>query len=78
MRGPPRSAECASTSARMGDTSAHSSMKACWEMGSPSIWIRSRTLVRCGDVKRPVRRPSERTSDSAMRAVEVLPLVPVR
>ena len=62
----------------MGETSAHKSTKASWEIGSPSIWIRSRTLVRCGDVNSPVRSPSERTSDSTMRAVDVLPLVPVR
>ena len=45
--------------------------------GSPSIAMRSVTEVRCGLVKRPVRRPCSRTSLSVMRDVEVLPLVPV-
>ena len=39
--------------------------------------IRSRTEVRCGLVNSPVRRPRARSSDSIIRAVEVLPLVPV-
>ena len=46
--------------------------------GSPSSAIRSRDRVRCGLVNRPVRSPSARSSVSIIRAVEVLPLVPVR
>ncbi len=40
--------------------------------------IRSVTVCRCGLVKRPVRRLCSRSSRSIIRAVEVLPLVPVR
>ena len=40
--------------------------------------IRSVTLVTCGEVNRPVRSPSARSSDSIMAAVLPLPLVPVR
>ena len=76
-RGPPLSCERVSTREMMGATSSHRATNASWLMGSPSIWIRSRTVVRCGDVNSPVRRPCARTSDSAMRAVDVLPLVPV-
>ncbi len=39
--------------------------------------IRSRIDDRCGLVYRPVRRPRVRSSVSVIRAVEVLPLVPV-
>src|SRR6266480_4751353 len=40
--------------------------------------MRSRTVSRCGLVYRPVRRPWARRSASTIRAVDVLPFVPVR
>jgi hypothetical protein len=46
--------------------------------GAPSSTIRSVIFVRWGLVKRPVRRPKARSSSSTMRAVDVLPFVPVR
>ena len=46
--------------------------------GSPSTTIRSVIDSRWGLVNRPVRSPSARTRASIIRAVEVLPLVPVR
>jgi len=46
-------------------------------IGSPSTQIRSRISDRCGLVVRPVRRLSSRSSASAIRAVDVFPLVPV-
>lgn len=46
-------------------------------MGSPSMTMRSRIDTRCGLVIRPVRRPWARTMLSVIRAVEVLPFVPV-
>ncbi len=46
-------------------------------IGSPSKAMRSRMSCRCGLVKRPVRRPNSRSSRSVIRAVEVLPFVPV-
>ncbi len=46
-------------------------------IGSPSRRIRSRRSDRCGEVISPVCSPNARSSDSIMRAVEVLPLVPV-
>ena len=45
--------------------------------GTPSTQIRSCIDDRCGLVNRPVRRPRARSSVSVIRAVEVLPLVPV-
>ena len=39
--------------------------------------IRSRIEDRCGLVNSPVRSPRARSSVSIIRAVEVLPLVPV-
>ena len=39
--------------------------------------IRSLTAVTCGLVKRPVRRPVARSSDSIIAEVLPLPLVPV-
>ena len=39
--------------------------------------IRSRIVCRCGLVYRPVRSPWARSSESIIRAVDVLPLVPV-
>ena len=44
---------------------------------APSRLIRSVDDCTCGLVNRPVRRPNARSSDSIMRAVDVLPLVPV-
>ena len=46
-------------------------------MGSPSMRIRSRRSDRCGEVIRPVCSPNARSSDSIIRAVDVLPFVPV-
>ena len=45
--------------------------------GAPSTTIRSLIETRCGLVNRPVRRPRLRSSASVIRAVDVLPLVPV-
>src|SRR5215207_7470989 len=45
--------------------------------GSPSSTIRSRIDSRCGLVNRPTRKPKPRSSSSIIRAVVVLPLVPV-
>ena len=46
--------------------------------GSPSTQIRSRIRSTCGEVNRPVRSSKARSSESTIRAVDVLPLVPVR
>jgi len=46
-------------------------------IGSPARLMRSRMVARCGEVKRPVRRPPAARRRSVIRAVEVLPLVPV-
>ena len=46
-------------------------------IGLPERVIRSRMSCRCGEVKRPVERPLSRSTESIMRLVEVLPLVPV-
>lgn len=46
-------------------------------MGSPSMTMRSRIDTRCGLVMRPVRSPWARTMLSVIRAVDVLPFVPV-
>ena len=40
--------------------------------------IRSLTFITCGEVKRPVRSPVARSSDSIIAAVLPLPFVPVR
>src|SRR5918999_5417842 len=47
-------------------------------MGRLSTLIRSVARCRCGLVYRPVRSPTSVSRASTMRAVEVLPLVPVR
>ena len=47
-------------------------------IGSPSRLIRSVIDSRCGLVNRPTRSPMVATRVSTMRAVEVLPFVPVR
>ena len=47
-------------------------------IGSPSRLIRSVIDSRCGLVNRPTRSPVATISVSIIRAVEVLPLVPVR
>ena len=52
-------------------------MKPSSSIGSPSRAMRSRMVVRWGLVKRPVRMPVAARSRSVMRAMEVLPLVPV-
>ncbi len=48
------------------------------DTGSPASWTRSRMVCRCGLVNSPVCSPNARSSDSIIRAVEVLPLVPAR
>jgi len=47
-------------------------------IGAPSRLIRSVASWRCGLVYRPVRSPISLSSASTIRAVEVLPFVPVR
>ncbi len=59
-------------------TSANASTNASSVRGSPSRQMRSVMDCRCGLVKRPVRRSRVRSRASIMRAVDVLPLVPVR
>ena len=63
--------------ATYGATSSQAAMKPSSPMGSPSRAMRSRMVARWGLVKRPVRMPVAARRRSAMRAVEVLPLVPV-
>ena len=67
-----------STTSRYGSISAYVSTNRSSLIGSPFSVIRSRTDSRCGLVNRPVRRPASRSRESIIRAVEVLPLVPVR
>src|SRR5216683_907077 len=66
-----------STSSTYGSTSWYAAMKRSASSGSPSTQIRSRMELRCGLVNLPVRSPRSRSSASIMRAVDVLPLVPV-
>ncbi len=61
-----------------GATSLNARTNASSLSGSPSTQIRSLIRSTCGEVKRPVRRSSARSSVSIIRDVEVLPLVPVR
>ncbi len=68
----------ASTRWVYGATSLKARTNCSCASGSPSSTIRSVIDSRCGLVNRPVRRPSARTRTSTIRAVEVLPLVPVR
>src|SRR3954471_15698644 len=58
--------------------SSYTSANCSADSGVPSSAIRSVTLCRCGDVYRPVRSPNSRSSASIIRAVVVLPLVPVK
>jgi hypothetical protein len=67
-----------STNSRYGSISTYAWTNRSSLIGSPSSVIRSRTVSRCGLVNRPVRNPASRNSASIIRAVEVLPLVPVR
>ncbi len=76
-RGPPASSLTSSAMASTGATSSYTDRKDSISIGSPSTRIRSRRSDRCGEVTRPVCRPNERSRDSIIRAVEVLPLVPV-
>ena len=64
--------------AAYGATSAYTSTNRSGVSGSPSMLIRSVIDSTCGLVARPVRSPSPRSRLSIIRAVEVLPLVPVR
>jgi hypothetical protein len=75
--GPPSASDSRSATPMYGATSSQIATKRSSSTGSPSIWMRSVTLDRWGLVNSPVRRPCSRTSDSTMRAVEDLPLVPV-
>ncbi len=68
---------CSSTRATSGSISRQVSSKRSSVIDWPSIVIRSLTLVTCGLVKRPVRSPVARSSDSIIAAVLPLPLVPV-
>ena len=70
--------ERSSTSAMYGSISRYTSTKRSAEIGAPSITTRSVTLTRCGLVYRPLRRPKPSSRASIMRAVDVLPFVPVR
>jgi hypothetical protein len=73
----PSAASSASTMSRNGRMSSQLRANASSLIGSPSIMMRSVTRSRCGLVSSPVRSPVARRSDSIMRLVEVLPLVPV-
>ena len=66
-----------STSWTYGMTSSYAVTNRSGSMGAPSTQIRSLIETRCGLVNRPVRRPRARSSASVIRAVDVLPLVPV-
>ena len=68
----------ASTRSRYAARSTYACAKASSVSGSPSRVIRSVIDSTCGLVKRPVRRPRARSRSSTIRAVVVLPLVPVR
>ena len=72
------SIERSSTISTYGAISSQVASKRSSLIGAPSMVIRSVTLDTCGEVKRPVRRPSARSSDSIIAAVLPLPLVPVR
>ena len=74
----PAAASSASTRSTNGEISSQASATSPSSIGSPSIMTRSVNRSRCGLVNRPVRRPWARTIDSTIRAVDVLPLVPVR
>ena len=66
-----------STTSTIGAMSAQAPMNPSMLIGSPSIAMRSRMSSTCGEVNRPVRKPSERSSASIIRDVLVLPFVPV-
>ena len=66
-----------STSSRMGLVSEYVSKNLLSSIGSPSREMRSLKRTRCGDVSRPVFRPSSRKIRSIILAVEVFPFVPV-
>ncbi len=63
--------------AMYGATSSQARTNPSRVIGWPSREMRSRTSSRCGLVKRPVFMPKAVSSESIMRDVEVLPLVPV-
>ncbi len=73
----PLATSSASTISRYGRMSSQLRANASLVIGSPSSRIRSLTRSRCGLVSSPVRRPVARRSDSIIRLVDVLPLVPV-
>ena len=52
-------------------------MKPSRLIGWPSRLIRSRTSMRCGDVKRPTFMPKAVSTASIILAALVLPFVPV-
>ena len=70
--------ERASTSCTSGSTSSKTAAKRSSVSGTPSTAIRSFGVCRCGLVYRPVRSPKTRSRPSTIRAVLVLPFVPVR
>ena len=71
-------ASLASTRWVYGATSLNARTNASSLSGSPSMQIRSLIRSTCGEVNRPVRSSRARSRVSIIRAVEVLPLVPVR
>ncbi len=73
----PFAVSSASVISRIGTMSSQFSTKRAAAIGSPSTTMRSRIDTRCGLVMSPVRSPCARTMLSAIRAVEVLPFVPV-
>jgi hypothetical protein len=72
-----RSACRPSTNSRYGAMSSYVDAKRPGSSGAPSRAMRSVTRSRCGLVYRPVRMPNSRNRASIIRAVDVLPLVPV-
>lgn len=67
----------ASTISAKGLTSSYASMNRSAVTGAPSTLIRSVIDCTCGEVYRPVRRSKALSRASTMRAVLVLPFVPV-
>ena len=76
-RGPPSSSLASSAIASTGATSSYTDRNSSMPIGWPSSLIRSRRSDRCGDVIIPVCRPKDWSSASIIRAVDVLPFVPV-
>jgi hypothetical protein len=66
-----------STRSRYGLMSSYAATNCSGRSGAPSRLIRSVIDSTCGLVKRPVRNPNSDRIASIIRAVDVLPLVPV-